>query len=65
MSPKVFLRMRSEYSFIIQRGKMAAVLWSADLLQQSEALIDGKKINEAIDLLNGIGAFMYPSLRIR
>ena len=63
MRPKVFLRMRSEYSFIIQRGKMAAVLWSADLLQQSEALIDGKKINEAIDLLNGIGAFMYPSLR--
>ena len=36
--------------------KMAAVqVTAADLLQRSEALIDGKKINEAIDILNGLG----------
>ena len=33
---------------------MAAVS-AVDLLQRSEALIDGKKINEAIDILNGLG----------
>lgn len=32
---------------------MAAVS-AVDLLQRSEALIDGKKINEAIDILNGL-----------
>ena len=37
--------------------EMAAVS-AAELLQRSEALVDGKKINEAIDILNGLGIYL-------
>ena len=35
-----------------------AALSAAELLQRSEALVDGKKINEAIDILNGLGMYV-------
>lgn len=33
---------------------------SVDMLQRCEALVDGKKINEAVDLLNAIGKSAPP-----
>ena len=39
-----------------------AALSAAELLQRSEALVDGKKINEAIDVLNGLGMYVANSI---
>ena len=41
-------------SFVVVRvrGKMSS---SAEQYQRAEALVDGKKINEAVDLLNVLG----------
>ena len=35
---------------------------AAELLQRSEALVDGKKIKEAIDILNGLGIYLAISV---
>ena len=52
-----------------EKLKMASVAAAtsavADLLQRSEALLDGKKINEAIDILNTLGRCRAVALHLR